>query len=194
MKESKASSVSVRPLWEMTPDAQDHRAGHLGAMSSRRAPLPAAYIHPCAPARARSQQRNVRRRRFTREVGISLPLDKYDGLGRPRSALHLDPAPLVTWRPACGPTGEFFCPQAALGTSITMLHTFLSAKKSSPVNWRLFFAPATSQKKGSLRQPAKKRYRRPRDSCAWPSRNRRPFNDNQPAIAVRRGLRAIDAA
>ena len=38
-----------------------------------------------------------------------------------------------------------------------MLHTSLSPKKSSPVNCRLFFAPSTSQKKGSLRQPAKKR-------------------------------------
>src|SRR5580693_9926220 len=38
-----------------------------------------------------------------------------------------------------------------------MLHTSLSAKKSSLVNWKLFLAPSTSQKKGSLRQPAKKR-------------------------------------
>src|SRR5215469_1348632 len=39
-----------------------------------------------------------------------------------------------------------------------MLHTSLSAKKSSPVNCKLFFAPSTSQKNGSLRQPAKKRW------------------------------------
>src|SRR5712692_7015521 len=38
-----------------------------------------------------------------------------------------------------------------------MLHTSLLTKKSSPVNCKLFFAPSTSQKKGSLRQPAKKR-------------------------------------
>jgi len=38
-----------------------------------------------------------------------------------------------------------------------MLHTFLSAKKSSPVNCKLFTAPRLSKKKGSLRQPAKKR-------------------------------------
>src|SRR3954468_11193954 len=50
-----------------------------------------------------------------------------------------------------------FVPRAEFGTSRTMLQTSLSAKKSSPVNRRLFFAPATSQKNGSLRQPAKKR-------------------------------------
>src|SRR6267143_313896 len=48
-------------------------------------------------------------------------------------------------------------PKAELGTSRAMLQTSLSPKKSSPVNCRLFFAPSTSQKKGSLRQPAKKR-------------------------------------
>src|ERR1700738_938681 len=39
-----------------------------------------------------------------------------------------------------------------------MLHTSLSAKKSSPVNCRPTLAPCTSKKKGSLRQPAKKRW------------------------------------
>jgi hypothetical protein len=38
-----------------------------------------------------------------------------------------------------------------------MLHTSLSMKKSSPVNCRSFNAPRVSKKKGSLRQPAKKR-------------------------------------
>src|SRR5262245_44931612 len=55
-----------------------------------------------------------------------------------------------------------------------MLHTFLSAKKSSPVNCWLFNIPCTSKKKGSLRQPAKKRYSpasvtyasRPIETCA----------------------------
>ena len=95
-------------------------------------------------------------RRFTSEVGISF-FDKQDSLCRPRSALHLDPATAITLRKRARPQANLFCPRAELGTSRTMLHTSLSAKKSSPVNCRLFFAPSTSQKKGSLRQPAKKR-------------------------------------
>ena len=38
-----------------------------------------------------------------------------------------------------------------------MLQTSAPAKKSAPVNWRLFNAPCVSKKNGSLRHPAKKR-------------------------------------
>jgi hypothetical protein len=37
---------------------------------------------------------------------------------------------------------------------VTMLHTSLSAKKSSPVNCKLFTAPLLSKKNGSVRRPA----------------------------------------
>src|SRR5229473_1613111 len=73
----------------------------------------------------------------------------------PRSTwIQPPPSPGASVR-AHSPTS--FASRAELGTSRTMLHTSLSAKKSSPVNCKLFFAPSTSQKKGSLRQPAKKR-------------------------------------
>ena len=81
-----------------------------------------------------------------------------------------------------------------MGTSRTMLHTSLSAKKSSPVNCRLFNAPSTSKKNGSLRQPAKKRYSPASATFALASRrDRRPFDDDLPAIARPGGLRALDA-
>src|SRR6516165_3558415 len=51
--------------------------------------------------------------------------------------------------------------RAEFGTSSTMLHTFLSAKKSPPVNCRLFIAPRLSKKNGSLRHPAKNRWSPP---------------------------------
>src|SRR6266852_3473518 len=57
-----------------------------------------------------------------------------------------------------------------------MLHTSLSAKKSSPVNCRLFRAPCVSKKKGSLRQPAKKRY-----SPASVTRASRPIETGAPS-------------
>src|SRR5437016_7594552 len=79
-----------------------------------------------------------------------------DCAGRaPRSTwIQPSPSPRVSVR---AHRRTSFAPKAELGTSGTMLHTCLSAKKSSPVNCKLFFAPSTSQKKGSLRQPAKKR-------------------------------------
>src|SRR5207245_2764889 len=79
-----------------------------------------------------------------------------DCAGRaPRSTwIQPSPSPRVSVR---AHRRTSFAPKAELGTSRTMLHTSLSAKKSSPVNCKLFFAPSTSQKKGSRRQPAKKR-------------------------------------
>src|SRR5713226_1532044 len=50
-------------------------------------------------------------RRFTSEVGISF-FDKHDSLGRPRSALHLDPATAITWRKRARPQANLFCPQS----------------------------------------------------------------------------------
>jgi hypothetical protein len=53
--------------------------------------------------------------------------------------------------PTCG-----LEPSAEFGTSSAMLNTFLSAKKSLPVNAKLFRNPSRSKKNGSLRIPAKK--------------------------------------
>src|ERR1700674_4735210 len=46
-------------------------------------------------------------RRFTSEVGISF-FDKQDSLGRPRSALHLDPGAAITWRKRARPQANLF--------------------------------------------------------------------------------------
>src|SRR5262249_32189930 len=60
--------------------------------------------------------------------------------------------------PVCGPkVPPPLLPRAELGSSSTMPQTFLSAKKSSPVNCILLKKPFVSKKKGSLRQPANKR-------------------------------------
>src|SRR5258708_7684646 len=50
-------------------------------------------------------------RRFTSEVGISF-FDKHDSLGRPRSALHLDPAAAITWRKSARPQANLIFPQS----------------------------------------------------------------------------------
>src|SRR6266481_4210318 len=84
--------------------------------------------------------------RLPSEVGSVLLAGKEGSLVGPRAGISVR---------AQRPTS--FGPRIELGTSSTMLHTSLSAKKSSPVNCRSFRAPATSKKKGSLRQPAKKR-------------------------------------
>src|ERR1700731_5427221 len=52
-------------------------------------------------------------RRFTCEVGISF-FDKHDSLGRPRSALHLNPAAAVTWRKRSRPKAHLSCPQSRI--------------------------------------------------------------------------------
>src|SRR6266481_4220050 len=80
-------------------------------MSPPRASPQPAYIHLCAPERARRQQGNAHRPPVHSEVGISF-FDKQDGLGRPRSALNLDPAAAITWRKRARPQAHLFCPQS----------------------------------------------------------------------------------
>src|SRR5260370_25076161 len=50
-------------------------------------------------------------RRCTSEVGISF-FDKQDRLGRPRSAIYLDPADAITWSKRARPQANLFCPQS----------------------------------------------------------------------------------
>src|SRR3981081_2124375 len=101
-------------------------------------------------------------RRLPCEVGISLRAGetrtRKSCRGRaPRSAWIQPPSvPSARTSVRCHrPTA--LPPKAKLGTSSTMLHTSLSAKKSSPMNCKLFTAPLLSKKKGSLRRPAKNR-------------------------------------
>jgi len=117
-------------------------------MSLRPASPQPADIHPYA---SQSVARKAARKNAHRppvhpgEIGPSF-LDKQDSLRRPRSPLRLGPQP-PPWpgNKACAPTDEAsVAPKAELGTSRAMLQTSLSAKKSSPVNCRLFFAPSTS--------------------------------------------------
>jgi hypothetical protein len=69
----------------------------------------------------------------------------------------------------------------------------LSAKKSSLVNWKLFFAPSTSQKKGSLRQPAKKRVSAASVTLASRPLKQAPLQDHPSAIAGTGGLLAKES-
>ena len=76
-----------------------------------------------------------------------------------------------------------------------MLHTSLSAKKSSPVNCRLFRAPFTSKKKGSLRQPSEEAVVAGlRHPCLQPRRDRHPLDDDLAVVACPSGLRALNPA
>src|SRR5262249_54918922 len=65
------------------------------------------------------------------------------------------PSPVLSSVRAQSPT--MLVPRAELGSSSTMPQTFLSTKRSSPVNCILLRKPCVSKKKGSLRQPTKKR-------------------------------------
>jgi hypothetical protein len=67
-------------------------------------------------------------RRLPGEVGIALLADKEDSLRRPAAAVRLDPAPTPAVQRA-SPWPTSLGPRAELGTSSTMLHTSLSAKK-----------------------------------------------------------------
>ena len=94
------------------------------------------------------------------EIGISLragETEKKEKLQGPRAAWIQPPSvPSARTSVRCHrPTALPL--KAKLGTSSTMLHTSLSAKKSSPVNCKLFTAPLLSKKNGSLRRPAKNR-------------------------------------
>src|SRR5262249_47550193 len=66
-------------------------------------------------------------------------------------------------------------PNSELGSSRTMLQTLLSLKKSSPVNRIRLKLPLASKKKGSLRQPKKKR-----KSSALVTRASRPTETGAP--------------
>src|SRR5262249_38985125 len=52
--------------------------------------------------------------RFTRQIGVSL-FHEYDGLRRPRSALHLDPAAAMTWDKRTCPQPKLPRPQSRVG-------------------------------------------------------------------------------
>src|SRR5207245_4242507 len=81
--------------------------------------------------------------------------------GAPHSIYLNQPAVSGSFQVFCGnentaPDPMFgFVPSAELGTSSTMPKTFLSAKKSLPVNLKPAKNPRRSKKKGSLRTPAK---------------------------------------
>jgi len=100
-------------------------------------------------------------RRFTSEVGTSF-LDKYHRLRGPGSAFDLTPATTIIWRKRARPQANLFRSRAEFGTSRTMLHTSLSAKKSSPVNCKLFFAPFhVAEEKGRCASRQRSGYRLP---------------------------------
>ena len=94
-------------------------------------------------------------RRFTSEVGISF-FDKNDRLRRPGSALYLDPATII-WRKRARPQANLFCPQSRVRYfKNDAAHIFVSEKIFAR-ELQVVLRASTSQKKGSLRQPAKNR-------------------------------------
>ena len=82
-----------------------------------------------------------------------------------------------------------------MGTSSTMLHTSLSAKKSSPVNCRLFRAPLYVEEKG-IAAPAGEEavVTGLRHPCLRPGRDRHALDDDLPVVACPSGLRALNPA
>lgn len=84
-------------------------------------------------------------------------------------------------------------PRLELGTSNTIEQTFLSAKKSWPVNFKPLRAPCASKENGSLRQPAKKRWSQASFTVAWrPGRDGRLLDDNYAFIAHAPRLGAVN--
>jgi hypothetical protein len=95
-------------------------------------------------------------RRFAVEVRVPLLSGEENRLQRSSTPVCLAPA-LSSLSSVRAQSPTLLVARAELGNSITMPQTFLSAKKSSPVNCILLKSPFASKKKGSLSQPAKKR-------------------------------------
>jgi len=113
-------------------------------------PRPEVYPPVCLQRRARKEARKTPiGRRFTSEVGISF-LDKYHCLARAGLRVRLDASP----PPSSGVSVRAhrrtsFAPKAEFGTSRTMLHTSLSAKKIVARELQVVLSRLpTSQKKG----------------------------------------------
>src|SRR6266849_4060125 len=66
-------------------------------------------------------------RRFAREIGVSLPVDKQDSLRRPSSALRLDPAASLAWGQRAGPQANLLRAQGRVGHFKNDVQMFLSA-------------------------------------------------------------------
>src|SRR6202166_3916666 len=80
----------------------------------RHAPRLSRRISTCVLQSVREASKETRIvLRLTSEVGISF-FHKHDSLGRPRSALHLNPATAITWRKRARPQANLFCPQSRI--------------------------------------------------------------------------------
>src|SRR5438552_1592452 len=91
----------------------------------------------------------------SRYASLDSPGRKTACIGLPPLSAWIQPSRVFSSVRAHSPTT--FVPKAELGTSRTILHTFLSEKKSSPVNCILLKNPFASKKNGSLRQPQNRR-------------------------------------
>src|SRR6266446_4870686 len=80
-------------------------------MSPPRASPQPAYIHPCAPERARSQQGNAHRPPVHLR-GRHLFLRQ--ARQPEQAALHLNPATAITWHERARPQANLFCPQSRI--------------------------------------------------------------------------------
>jgi hypothetical protein len=78
-------------------------------------------------------------------------------------------------------------------TSSTMLHTSLSAKKSSPVNCKLFTAPFLSKKRIAAALREESIVPGIRHPCLLISRDRCPLDDNLATVVRPDGLRPLNA-
>src|SRR5207253_1041840 len=91
----------------------------------------------------------------SRYASLDSPGRKTACIGLPPRSAWIQPSRVLSSVRAQSPTT--LVPKAELGTSRTILHTFLSEKKSSPVNCILLKNPFASKKNGSLRQPENRR-------------------------------------
>ena len=112
MNKSNPSSVSVRPLSGKDAGRAGVIRQNIREQCPRHALRLSRRISTCVLQSVREGSKETPIvRRFTSEVGISF-FDKQDSLGRPRSALHLDPAAAITWRKRARPQANLFCTQS----------------------------------------------------------------------------------
>ena len=134
-------------------------------------------------------------RRFPREVVISLPIDKYDSLRRPRPALRLDPAAPLTRAQRAGPQANLVRSQGRVGyfkndAAYILVGEEIVAGELQVVLCALHIAEER------IAAPAREEaiVAGLRDPCDRSCRNRCSFYDSDAAIARRGGLRALGTA
>ena len=134
-------------------------------------------------------------RRFTREVGVSLRVEKQDSLCRPRSALRLDPAAALAWSQRAGPQANLLRTQGRIGHFKNDAAHILVSEEVVAGELQVVLCALHVAEEG-VAPPAREEavVAGLGHACHPPHRHRCPFHNSLAAVASLGGLRALNAS